>query len=442
MYEDTGSELSALGIRSTRGNPTINLVSTIWRAYSDKGLLDDLQWRLRGSPGVSAHDCLVAFIRNEGPYDAIRELILTSQSLTEFVCEELDICIDQTLTDKGYAINRMLWKLGFDPPEYDDFAERFRSRLSHFNETVLTVSPVQFEDDRERIRASGVNLFVSVEDFLDQLLVYNIWLLASDHFLETGFEFDLSQARRKVSEVLGADLSSGDTSVSWNPEGENTIGVLLAYLSESLRWMEALGEEDREALIRPSEDIPHYATDPHRPFPFRYTAFWADADWNELQKYMRSYRTVVKLVEQANLALVRNGLDHKREDTRFPESDTMLACVARIREAFDLADTSRLIPKTFWPHRMSMNRFGSIEYEFRDYMNRPLMLFGPPTVSGLRSVDIRKPYLIAPGNLLGKTNSQVLFIPTETNDYTRYWKEYPRRRHIPPLSDEEDNVLQ
>lgn len=431
-YRDSITEISSLGVRSTRENPTVRLCTEVWRAYERCGLMNELEWRVRADSALSVKEAVVAFIRDKGPVEAVNELVLSSGAVTQAVCANLGTSIAHAAPREPIAVERMLWKLGFDPMQFDDSIPRFQARLREFNERVLEISPVKTEDDREKIRSVGVNVFVSVEDFLERFVSYNVWLLASDHFLQTNYSFDLAKARRLIPAILGERLESGSTQVVWSPDGKNSLGVLFRYLSESVKWMDSLDGTSRDALLRPEEDLPHFASDQYHPFAFRHKQLWADSDINELRNYREGYRSVARLLEQANLTEMRNGLDHYRDGDKFPDGDALLACAARLQQALQLAEVHRYFPKTFWLHRWTKDRFGLIQYECVDYAGRPMYLYGPLLASGLPEPSDKWPMLIAPGNLLGMPQSTLVFQVRETNEYSAYWEGYPRKRRIPP----------
>jgi hypothetical protein len=131
----------------------------------------------------------------------------------------------------------MLWKIGFDIPRYAEGYALLCKRLEAFNRALLAVGGLKQEEDREELRSVGVNLFVSVEEFLDKLVSFNVWLLASDHFLVSRFRYELNVARQKVSEILGRSIGEDDTRVQWNTHGENSLGTLLCYLREASAWI-------------------------------------------------------------------------------------------------------------------------------------------------------------------------------------------------------------
>jgi hypothetical protein len=160
-------------------------------------------------------------------------------------------------------------------------------------------------------------------------------------------------------------------------------------------------------------------------------ALWADSDLGELRRYAELFGRIVKLIEESELAAVRNGLDHFRGGERFPSADKLLACVARLGQALELADVHRYLPKVFWLFGRKGNRFGSVEYEFRDYAGRTVFAYGPPLVSGLHEIHHENACLLAPGNLLGVPNSSLIFQLRERSEFSLYWEGYPRRRRVP-----------
>jgi hypothetical protein len=303
--------------------------------------------------------------------------------------------------------------------------------LELFNQELLAVGTLRGEHDRERIRREGVNLFVSVEEFLECVISFNVWVLSSDHFLDTHFRYDPRAARRKVAAILGSSINSGDMAVTWSSENANTLGSLMAYLNAAASWMKTLPGNPREAFTRPETDLPDFAEDKLRVFPFRHTALWADSDYSSLERLVDGFAAIVSKVSRSNLAAIRNGLDHQRDETGFPKIDQMLAFVAHFREAVDSADINLFFPKEFWLERVQRDCYGREEFVFKDYLSRSRVSFGPTFVHGILGPSFDAPAIIAPGNLLGHVNAEIVFRLRETSVFSRYWDGYPRRRLIP-----------
>ena len=439
---DRACELSALGLRAKPRLALAALHSVIWDSYERTGLMDELGWKLRRRPGIPPRGALMDYIRASDPRETIRELIISSMPVTKAVADSLEFALEGT-DAAGPFTDRLLWKLGFDPKTYHEDYVRLRRRLEEFNETVLRLGEARTEDEREKIRAVGVNVFVSVEHFLQDLVSYNVWLLSSDHFLDTRFTYERKIAIAAVPSALGQKVVSGNKEFPWSMEGANALGTLLVFCQGLSEWVRELLTRDPASLARPAEDLPHFADDPERVFAFRHTALWADADPTEFQQYAKGLESILNQVSRADSAAVRNGLDHRRDDREFPSGDAMLACAARLRDALEVADLQRYIPKEFWLQSLTRDRYGQESFIFTDYQGREITLGGPAVVSGLPKPRFRTPVVIAPGNLLGQPNSELRFEIREVSAYSQYWKGYPRRRKIPspPATLHEDQTL-
>jgi hypothetical protein len=436
--KDSACELSGLGVRSVLGNQVINLVSTISRTYNEEGDVNELQWRLGTDLTSGTEQALVDYIRIRGPRVGVDNLILASGAIAKRVGADVCASIDALRRD-ALASDHLLWKLGFDPIRFEEPIVTFSQRISSFRDTVLKADPIDTEDKRGDIRSVGVNLFVSVEQFLSLLLSFNVWLLSSDHFLGTQFAYDEKIGLAVVGEVLGASLGDADAKATWASSGANTLGVLLRYLDEALRWMESLPRTDRTSLQRPQADLPHYTSDKRRPFPHNHLQLWADADPSQLREFIAGFSSIVRLLNQAQLAAVRNGIDHYREPDAFPTADTMLGCAARLDEAVQRADTLRYFPKLWWLTHQESDQHGNGKLTLIDYSSRQLVSYTPSLTSGGLTLDFRTPYLVAPGNLLGRPNSQIFMTVKHRSEFADYWKGYPRRRRLPPENSVEES---
>ncbi|TFB37235.1 hypothetical protein [Pseudomonas sp. F01002] len=426
--QDQRSELSVLGIRSYQPNAISNLSALIWQAYESEGVLNELAWKLRQAGGKSPRESLFNYIRDKGPEVVVKELVLSSAALTKRICTEVKLALSHVTSSDDISVEKMLWKLGFNPSGYSDTLKRLKSRLSDFNEKLLSIPSIDTENDREAIRSVGVNLFVSLEEFLDSFISYNVWLLHNDHFAANRFHYDIDVARRSVSHALGFKQEGDEVVVSWSPKGNNALGTLLQYLNKTAVWIESLEDENRDFLKKPDSDLPHYNDDKLRPFPFRHTQLWADTDLTELIKHKEGFLSISRLIHQAGLASIRNGIDHHRDEYNFPDADRMIACAARLSQALESADINRYFPKQFWLTSKKENRYGVVEYAYTDYANRELITFGPHFASGLPGQMYNHPVVIAPGNLLGYPNSQLMFWLQERSEYSVFWEDYPKRR--------------
>ncbi len=437
---DPSSEVSSLGIRAARTRPLITLFSVVWEAYQALNLVDELDWKLHKGPERSSRDALASYVEGAGPAAAVRQLIMSSKPISLRISDELGLALNEQ-DDPDVLADRFLWKLGFSPFRYDTEYSVLRARMNQFRETLLQIGEIKSEASREAIRSTGVNLFVSVEHFLEHLIAFNIWLLVSDHFLKTRFVYEAEAAVASVSSALEPINTTEGQSIQWNKNGGNTLGVLLAYLSQAVKWIEALPERERHPLAREEHDIPSYANSSERVFPLKHYEMWADSDSRELSLFAHGFKTVANQLSRANLASIRNGLDHHRSEDAFPTAEGMIACVTWLKDGLDYADLHRYIPKTFWLQSRSEDQFGGRQYMLQDYLDRPLALRGPSILTGVPLATFNKPLIIAPGNLLGLPNAELKFRVEDRSAFSKYWEGFPLRRQVEKKGSDPDENL-
>lgn len=434
---DSYGELSSFGLRADRRYPLVVLMSAIWRMYESQDLLDELSWKLGKPEDTLSRNILMDHIQKHGPAEVVKDLILPSRPVALSIAEELDLLIRPN-EERDQLVNRFLWKLGFDPSRYGEEYLRLRNRIAQFKDVLLRIGSISTESDREEVRSHGVNLFVSVEDFLTELISYNVWLLASDHFIDTRnrFRYDARWALNTVAKHLGDQTEIDGTAFVWDRVGNNSLGTLLVYLTVARKWMISLLEKESTNVQRHSEHFPAYVEDAEVVFPFAHTELWADCDPNELANFVDGFNTIASRLLKASLAGVRNGLDHRRNDSSFPTIDSMLDCVNYLQDAFDYADINRYIPKAFWRVSGTTDRYGRRENVLCDYRGRDVLIKEPTTVYNRGRLSTKEPVLVAPGNLLGLPSAELIFRILYTSEYAEYWEGYPRRRRT-PSSDEE-----
>lgn len=427
------SELSSLGIRSVRHAPVLRLHAEIWHAYKSLGILGDLSWRIRRSQADEAGlaIALMDYIRSQGPETAVRNLIFPSAAITSEIQEKAHFTLVSSDAEVD-SIRKVLWKFGFSVSRYSKELQLLRGRIAEFKTAVLRMPTSPSEEDCGAVRAVGVNLFVSLEGFLEDLLAFNVWLLTSDHFAGTHFTFSKVDALQAVGKHLGKEVRSGDTVFFWNAGGENTLGSLLTYFEAFRKWLAALNSVDKSSLLRDTEDFPHYAKDPVRNFAFRHRQLWADSTPERIGEYASMIDNIYTQAAQADFASIRNGLDHKRDEGAFPSTDKMLGCASRLEQIVDLADHRSLIPKLIWPAKIERDAAGNSTLYLEDYKGAVSTIFGPTPVAGGAKQVFGLPYIAFPLNFLSLPNSDMLLNVSPKSEYSIYWADYPMRRYIPP----------
>ncbi|MGX7707493.1 hypothetical protein [Methylobacterium sp. Gmos1] len=426
---DKSSALCIFGVRSEREYPALFLCSAVWEEYNRAGQIDDLSWRCHkgASNSPAGPGTPIDYMNDHGPRETIKNLILPSRPVTLAVAKNLHLILDPQEPEEQ-LIDRMLWKFGFSPSRFETKYSRLHQQLNQFRDEALKYRSSLTEDDKDAIRSKGVNVFVSLENIIEEIISYNVWILSSDHFVDTIFQYTPKEAVAQVAEVLGKSRKIGDSEFVWSAEGNNVLGVLLVYARAAADWMAELTQKDRKDAERPSEEIPHFAGANNQQFLFRHWELWADASLPQLKEFAEKFNELVSNLERSKLAEIRNGLDHYRNEDQFPSVDTIIACESRLAVALNSADVNRFIPKSFWMIETRRDSFGLVEYTLSDYADRKIIIRGPHPLSGLRDPIFSDSVLIPFGNLLGMPASSLVFRIREESVYTKFWDNYPRRQ--------------
>lgn len=266
-----------------------------------------------------------------------------------------------------------------------------------------------------------------MEEFLDCFITYNIWVLASDHFLDTKCTFDLSRSRKIVSQIIGTTIESGSQKFSWDIEGTNNLGVMLCYLDKTLTWLKSLPQTERDLFSRNNEDFPHYASKSMESFLYKHTQLWADMDINSLKEYIEKFETICKLIRKSNLSCVRNGIDHKRSENEFPRIEVMDSCAECLKQIIKTANERRYFPNPLWLKKIEKNRYGMIKDILEDSSGQSIEINGPSMYFDILSPSFNGVWLVSPVKLSEYPNSHIIFKYKQMNEYDEYWDGYPRR---------------
>jgi hypothetical protein len=349
-------ELSSLGVRISKRPPILLFRSLLWNAYVQNGETTDLDWRLQKPKGVATQDALMAYLRKSKPPTAIDTLVLTSPRITQAIAQNLETSIE---APDEHARVLLEWKLGFDLPREDRRMATIRRVLDTFHRTLVRIGVPQGDDDRQAIRGAGVNAFVELEGFLDELIAYVVWVLYSDHPRATRFTYSRSAGAVCVPLALGAELTSGNEMVRWSATG-NTLGTCVRYIQRLNEWLSSLPMVDRAALLRPAYEVHDEPSDAVTSFPFRHVQFWADANPSSLSELASVVNSCAAILNKAEVASVINGIEHYREPHRFPATERIVATVEALNQLVDLIDEERLIPKLYWFSGSSRDAFINI----------------------------------------------------------------------------------
>jgi len=382
-------------------------------------------------PGADIFSKLDRLVHEAQPMEIVKNLVLPRPKLFQEAAGYLrfgNFPVPRTSADKDALVNKILWKLGFRVPLYPSLNELFWRRLEALKR--VTNLDLAAEADQEEARSVGVNLFVSLEEVLDQTLAFAVWSLLSDHYAGgryTGFQFNLQTARIvMVGKLNGVDLGRGEHLVL-NSSGKNNLFGLI----EGLRAMadmadRFLTEEDPSLYQRPYSEFPGYAGESGvELFPFVHTVAILDLDREAALHITALLRDAARALVRGNVMSVRNRIQHGGRD--FPSKDQLNTAISSIEQAVLALEAGGICPLASLYAGTAFDQYGRSCAELRDYRGRITMLCQP---SELRSSGL--PGSITPQAIFRtarlSASAEVLrFSFQEDSEFSRLWADYPRR---------------
>ncbi|MEI2404455.1 hypothetical protein, partial [Niallia taxi] len=354
----TKCQVSPLGLRiisKNKGLASLRLKHLILAIYKD---LEELDWKLRLVEGKNLNDKLENLLMNENPRQIVKDYFLSSPKHIKFTMNYLLINQLDTPTDnkqEEYLINKILWKLGFNITAFPDYLQKFWDRLNDFEEVSTSIHPYN-EDEKEKIRSSAVNLFVSVEELLDASLTFITWVLLSDHYGETKYKFNLDNSRVFMSTELSGKKQTESGPIMFDSKGKNTLFPLIQGFTILSDYLDAL-RINGEKYKRVEHDIPDYInkTDLYI-FPFHHTKLVLDLSDQVYNNITSLLKKITVLFDKKKVANVRNKLEHKRID--FPTYDEIKDACLALKEVGSLLEENGICPVVYQFNETCTDTFG------------------------------------------------------------------------------------
>lgn len=436
-WPTVATEMGALGLRPGFPDPAARLLRVVTDAYSANDTLADLRWHLGAGDDSQIPAAMLQRLRTAGPADVVRTLVLTSPSIARHASSAVGLSLQDVQTKDTTAVERFLWKCGFELRSTAPFGDTLREKAGSLEEMV---DRIDFSGEKARmdIREKGNPLFVQVENFLDQLISFNVWCATQDHWYGSRFQFRLKQARRRVSEFLEPRYGKPPKAPPWDPERSSTLGTQLFYLDSVRRFVEECRSTDRAAVRR--SNAVDFLDPSDRPFAFLHFEFWADVDPKSLAVYSEVLDEFCSLLRQGDVAGVRNGLDHWREAEEFPTREQIVTCCKRISMAVRLAEERHLFPVLYWlDTKTQCVTRGFDEYGVRS-SDRTRSVIRPSTLGGLPDVPWQAPLVFSPLQINDAADTAIFFKVVPASDYAEYWAGFPRHADRDPARNEQVNV--
>ncbi len=226
----TTCECSRFGVRSV--SPEIALARLkrlIKQTCVKEKDSEDLEWKLRYVAGETMYEKLDNYVYAQDPKRIVRDLVLSNPTHIQQAFQLLrygQFELPSTPEEEDRLVEKILWKLGFNVRLYPTHQHLFWKRIDKFLETVRNCGTYN-EYDKELIRSSGVNFFVSLEEILDYSLSFTTWALLSDHYGKTKFRCNFDEARNFMASRLNGLRWGSNEPLEFDPAAKNTLYPLI-----------------------------------------------------------------------------------------------------------------------------------------------------------------------------------------------------------------------
>lgn len=333
--------------------------------------------------------------------------------------------LPSTPDEEDSLVERIMWKLGIDVELYPQHNTIFWQRLENLLKTARTYAQYN-ESDREQIRGSAVNFFVSLEEVLDHSLSFATWALLSDHYGETRFACDYDAARATMASRLSGRKNSAGNKMVFDPQGRNTLYPLIggfALLAHLCREILTTADDWK----RPDEEFPGYSGEtPLQLFPFRHKALLLDLRETDRARIIQLLEEITSSLEMADVANVRNRIEHRRPD--FPSQEEIEGACGTLAEVMNKMEHSGVTPLVYLYAGRSVDRYARTVIALRDYKGREILISRPTEYQACRLPSLYEPCILVPWMRLGDSPDTVRFRYEEQSDYREMWHGYPLRR--------------
>lgn len=435
---DASWECSALGLRPVINHPgaaQLRLQRLIGDLYTSPEGSSRLAWSLRHVPGATTHDKLTLHFREADPRTVLVNLVIGSEETLEraFALMRFGSFHKPTsLEDEDWLVNKMLWKLGFDIRLFPRHLPLLHKRLRTFCDTV-EASIGSSDESLERLRSASANLFVSLEETLDKSLSFCAWALLEDHFGHTKFECDLDEARVFMAETLNswqrASRASAPGVYTYNGQGINTLQPLIAGFRILAELCEKYLDDTSLQDLRPADQFPGYHGHTRLVvFPFLHTHMLQDIRPEDVRTLARVMMEIGLGLTQANVASVRNRLQHNRRPEELPTRSELAGVAEAIRSAAGLIEANGIAPLISFYAGDATDAYARTRIALTDYRGVDAHIMFPSPFGPSCRPSIEGPMIIIPTLRIGHSSECPIFRFVQRSSYTDMWRDYPKRR--------------
>ena len=429
-FYNTSHQCNKLGIRTiSTNNLAINrLNKLILSVNGEESSKQNLEWKLRFYEHETLKEKIEAYSLETEPTKIIKETILSGPLQIKKAFEELYGYFELPTNEESenVLIDKVLWKLGFDINIYPDTIIDFWNKLESFKETVRSIKTLNTYE-KDQIRSSSVNLFVALEDVLEQSLSFVTWLLLSDHYLDTKFKYDYETARHFMCDKLEGQIVGSNDPLRFDKNGKNTLFPLTEGFSALIQVCDEIISTRDEKYIRSESELPsYYNKADFTSFPFLHKILLLDLKTSDYKSISQNISSISSTFNKYQVLSIRNRLQHKRDD--FPNTDEILQACHAIEEIVTKLEINSLWPNVYLFTKFNIDKYNRPSNSFEDYKGRKINVNPTSEFIGSNLISNRVPQIILPGIHIGNSLEVLRIQYQEPSEYLKYWKGYPLKK--------------
>jgi len=428
---DTNCQASRFGVRSVTSKIAIalpRLKRLIRESYKEEPELAQLNWNLRHIEGESIDERLDKYLHSEDPKLVVRNLVFASPDKLQRAFQNMRhgyFVSPSSPEEEEGLVDKILWKLGFDIGLYPPHQLLFWERLEKFLESARTYTTYN-EHDREVIRSTGVNFFVSLEEVLDHSLSFTTWVLLSDHYGITKFKCNFDDARRLMASRLNGQRI-GSNEVKYDADGKNTLYPLIQGFAILADLCSEIIEGMDSELRRPESKLPgYYGKTEIELFPFLHKALILDLRKGDRDQIIGLLKEFTAILERSQVCDIRNRLEHGRRD--FPNQEEIEKARSAVSDTVSKMEATGVCPLIYLYAGRTVDNYGRGTMIFKDYRGREITVKLPSQYGVCGLPSSHQPQIIVPIMHIGDSPELLRFEFEETSEYVEMWRDYPKRR--------------
>ena len=424
-------EFNNLGFRTKSydlTSPIKKLKNLIKNIYIETSYKDQLEWRLRNiSGGISIEDKLNIYLENSSPQEIVQNLIFSGPVQLKNTFQILPgyFTFPNDIDEESYICNKIIWKLGFNIIPYSKNLKDIWRYIDLFKDDVFA-SKIYNENDKEKIRSSAVNLFVSLEQKLQESLCFITWVLLSDHYLDTNFVYTYSKAKLVMFDTLNNYQYSEGEHLIIDRNGKNTLFPIITGFLCLSKICKVINDKKGDYERLQNEFPGFHGKNTLSEFPFPYKPLLLNLQQKDLDQVLQNLGRITSEFNKGNVLSVRNRLQHSRED--YPTQDEISQTINSIVDVLTLIEESNFYPTTYRKIKTDIDQYNRTMFTLENYKGKKYKFYDYSEVGGSK-ISLPSTHNIIFENIFyPNTRYPLLFIYSEDSYYQNYWSNYPRKK--------------